>query len=95
MFNSVETTDNFIILFSNEFQILRTPDMDLKQACHHLHQNDPHSRLAPFKLEELSSQPYITGHYYSLKAVFSRINERELSIGSIHLIKKLYFFSSP
>ena len=34
--------------------------MDIGQYCHHLHHNDPYTMLGPFKLEQLSSQPYIT-----------------------------------
>ena len=39
---------------------LRSSDLDLGQECHHLHHNDPFNMLGPFKLEQLSSQPYIT-----------------------------------
>ena len=38
----------------------RTPDMDIGQACHLLHHGDPFNQLGPFKLEQLSGQPYIT-----------------------------------
>ena len=38
----------------------RTPEMDIGQACHLLHHGDPFNQLGPFKLEQLSGQPYIT-----------------------------------
>ena len=38
----------------------RTPEMDIGQACHLLHHDDPFNQLGPFKLEQLSGQPYIT-----------------------------------
>ena len=38
----------------------RTPDMDIGQKCRHLHHHDQFTRLGPFKMEQMSSQPFIT-----------------------------------
>ena len=50
---------------------LRTSEMDLGQRCYHLHHNDPFNMLSPFKLEQLSSQPYIT-------VIHQMMTEREM-----------------
>ena len=38
----------------------RSPEMDIGQKCRHLHHSDDFTRLGPFKLEQVSSQPFIT-----------------------------------
>ena len=38
----------------------RTPDMSIGIKCRHLHHHNPYNMLGPFKLEELSKEPYIT-----------------------------------
>ena len=38
----------------------RSPDMDIGQKCRHLHHSDHFTRLGPFKLEQVSSAPFIT-----------------------------------
>ena len=38
----------------------RTADMEVGQKCRHLHHHNPYTMLGPFKLEELSKEPYIT-----------------------------------
>ena len=38
----------------------RTPDMDIGQKCRHLHHNDQFTRLGPFKMEQMASEPFIT-----------------------------------
>lgn len=50
--------DNFEAGCSGEQ--LRTSEMDRGQLCHLLHHNDPFNMVAPFRLEQLSGQPYIT-----------------------------------
>ena len=55
----MELEPNFDI-FLNFLKHYRTPEMDIGQACHLLHHDDPFNQLGPFKLEQLSGQPYIT-----------------------------------
>ena len=50
--------DNFEAGCSGEQ--LRTSEMDRGQNCHLLHHNDPFNMMGPFRLEQLSDQPYIT-----------------------------------
>lgn len=38
----------------------RTADMDITNKCRHLHHFNPYTMLGPFKLEEVSKEPYIT-----------------------------------
>ena len=38
----------------------RSPEMDIGQKCRLLHHSDDFTRLGPFKLEQVSSQPFIT-----------------------------------
>ena len=50
--------DNFEAGCSGEG--LRTSEMDRGQLCHLVHHHDPFNMVAPFRLEQLSGQPYIT-----------------------------------
>merc|ERR1711892_198490 len=38
----------------------RTPEMETEHKCRHLHHHNPYTMLGPFKLEELSKEPYLT-----------------------------------
>jgi len=38
----------------------RTPDINIGIKCRNLHHHNPYTKLGPFKLEELSKEPYIT-----------------------------------
>ena len=57
-YKAEDMRDNFEDVCMGETH--RTPDMDIGQACRHLHHRDPFSRLGPFLYEQLSSQPLIT-----------------------------------
>ncbi len=57
-YTTSDMRDNFEVLCKGEN--MRTSDMDSDKHCRRLHHKNPYLRLGPFKLEELSYEPYIT-----------------------------------
>jgi len=55
--------DNFYVLCKDGTISIRDPIHDSKLVCRFQHHADPYLRLAPFKMEEVSADPFVVVFY--------------------------------